>query len=117
MKIVIKENASDIYLKRERFPNMLWAETLSKIEGQTIEVETFYLFDNQYNTGPISGVTEQGLRIMDESVEKVIDDERIGKVKCSWCGTSQPETDKCINCGKTEYIKQFKIARRFRECS
>lgn len=36
-----------------------------KIDGLTIELETAHVFDNQWNTAPIDGVTDKGLRVMD----------------------------------------------------
>jgi rubrerythrin len=113
MKIKIKKSApviyrkglnkrpTDGYSKRE----LEWIDTLKKVSGKTIEVETDYLFNNQFNTAPIKGVSERGLRIMENLVEEVIDDERIGKYKCNWCGGYSEKKDKCPNCGKAKYLK------------
>ena len=46
-------------------------------EGQWIEVETDYLFNNQYNTAEY--------RICDCMVEAVRDDVRANKGKCRYC--------------------------------
>ena len=57
---------------------------------------------------PVPGVSEYGLRIMDESVEEVIGDVRPGKAKCGWCGEITEATNKvCPKCGKDEYMKVF----------
>jgi hypothetical protein len=104
MKIQIKKDASSVYTRRQMVThgghiNYEWAKTLEKIEGKEIEVETHYLFRDQYNTPPIPGVSENGLRIMQESVEAVIDDIRPSKGRCSWCGAVTPERP-CIKCGQ-----------------
>lgn len=62
-----------------------WVETLKKIENTWVEVETDHLFSDQFNTVPIPGVSEQGLRLMIEDVTEIEDDVRIGVVKCSYC--------------------------------
>lgn len=59
---------------------------LRKLAGQEVEVETEYLFSDQYNTPPIEGISDIGLRIFDRYVESIIDDIRPGMLKCSWCG-------------------------------
>lgn len=90
MKIKIKDNASSLYISncvhnsqpyRKDFASML--ET---IQEQIIEVETKFLFKDQFNTVPIPGVSETGLRIMIQSVEKIFDDARKDKIKCHYCG-------------------------------
>lgn len=40
-------------------------DTARPIDGRTIELETEHLFDNQWNTAPIVGVTDKGLRVFD----------------------------------------------------
>jgi hypothetical protein len=86
MQIKIKKDASKLYWKqlnktyrgaavppREAIE---YGRMLEKVNGMTLEVETKYLFKDQFNTAPIPGVTELGLRVMEEYVEEVIDDER-----------------------------------------
>lgn len=36
-----------------------------KLDGMEIELEDKFLFDNQWNTAPIDGVTDKGLRVFD----------------------------------------------------
>lgn len=107
MKIVIKNNASALYcasVPRHGVVNWNWYEMLKAIEGKTIEVETDYLFVNQYNTVPIPGVSDLGMRIMDRSVERVIDDTRHRYKNCSYCGKKQGiRAKKCRKCGKTDF--------------
>jgi len=47
--------------------------------GRKIKVETDYLFKDQFNTVPIKGVSDSGMRINEKYVAEVIDDERRGK--------------------------------------
>ena len=104
MKIKIKENASELYAnkyqgKLEGLFNIEWFRVLKKIEGMVLEVDTKYLFKDQYNTVPVEGVSDAGLRIMDDYVECVIDDERQGKARCLYCGKTVELDDKCNICG------------------
>lgn len=96
MQIKIKDNARDLYITSTALHgpvNYAWADTLGKIEGQTLEVETAWLFENQYNTGPRPGVSDKGLRIMDQSVAEVIDDVRGSMQRCDWCGENNVTHD------------------------
>lgn len=109
MKIKIKKDAKAIYIGgRGRLPvNLEWAAILEKIAGTTIEVETDFLFKDQFSTVPIPGVSDKGLRIMNEVVEEVIDDVRPGKARCRWCGRTGPAQGVCMACGKTDYLEVF----------
>ena len=111
MKIKIKKDAKHYYVAlcnaQKAMCNHEWCKTLEKVQGLTLDVETDYLFDDQFNTAPVPGVSELGLRMMDYSVEEVIDDERIGKMKCQWCGTTSPVGPACAKCGKTDSLKAF----------
>ncbi len=109
MDILIKKNASTIYIRREPLTvNWDWASKLEEIEGMLIKVETEFLFKDQFNTAPIPGVSESGMRIMQNVVEEVIDDERLNKVKCNWCGTVSNDNDTvCLRCEKSEYLKHL----------
>lgn len=146
MKIVIRPNAAEVYrLRVVRYGiNWKWYATLWIIQGLTLDVETKYLFIDQFNTAPLDvndyaqavlnmndftsrfphykeqanqamlSITGTGLRVRDESVAQVIDDERIGKASCRWCGhhISAPPvhewmTTPCPNCGKTGYLSNL----------
>jgi hypothetical protein len=117
MKIKIKDNASKIYWNNMNTTYrgaavppksmMNFGNMLEKINGMTIEVDTKYLFEDQFNTVPIPGVSELGMRIMEEYVEKVIDDERPGKARCNWCGNTSKSTMVCNKCYKSEYLEIF----------
>ena len=108
MKIRIKENAGRLYrggFVLQQIPNWEWAKTLDAVQGMTLEVETKFLFSDQFNTAPVPGVSVSGLRLMAESVDEVIDDERIGKIKCRWCGHCQDVQLGCGKCGKNDYLE------------
>lgn len=111
MKIRIKDNAKQIYIAYSVGYSDEFARMLEAVQGQVLEVETRFLFRDQYNTAPIPGVTDLGLRIMDAWVAEVIDDIRPQKIRCQWCGkisdASEGFLDICIHCGKSEYIQRF----------
>jgi hypothetical protein len=116
MKIRIRKDARAAYIGRCAHGlgfspvNWVWAETLGKIAGKTIEVETEFLFSDQFNTVPIIGINngKTGLRLMNSDVAEVIDDIRPTKVRCDWCGkTSDLVNEVCPHCGKHEYIHGF----------
>ena len=73
-------------------------DLLKPIAGKWVEVETEHLYTNQYNTVPFEGCPT-GARVMDEDVDMVIEDARVGKGKCVYCGTM-------IQAGKT--CKKYK---------
>jgi hypothetical protein len=60
----------------------------------------------------IKSLTTTGLRIMDRDVDYIIDDERIGKQRCNWCGEISTEEDNpvCPKCKRSYYLKSFKNA-------
>ena len=47
--------------------------------GEWVEIDTTYLFNNQYNT-------KDGKRIFDKDISRVVDDVRYGLGKCRYCG-------------------------------
>lgn len=114
MKIKIKNNAHEIYKKRTLRPykpldnfNGEWYDKLKAITGKKIKIETEYLFKDQFNTVPIKGVSDIGMRIMAYCVEYVVNDTRINKVKCNWCGKISVSGKKCPYCNKNEYLEFF----------
>lgn len=57
--------------------------------GQWIEVDTEYLFTNQYNTTSMvngDGSFSGGYRLYDSMIDAVRNDARVGKGKCKYCG-------------------------------
>ena len=91
-------------------------EMLLELEGQWLPVDTKYLFEDQYNTLPIPGVSDIAIGIHDDLVESIMDDERPGKAKCRYCGTiihdadcnAFVEMEKCPYCEKIGYLTIFK---------
>lgn len=85
-----------------------WVKLLQAVEGQWLEVETEHLFRDQFNTKPIPGVSENGLRLMVEDIDAIEDDVRQGVVKCNWCyGYDHDHDGKCDKCGKSEYLESL----------
>jgi len=109
MLIKIKKDACERYLRRCRkykhASNSGWSAVLSKIEGKTLEVETKHLFKDQYNTVPIPGVSDKGLRVMHCDVEEVIGDIRLGMARCSYCGLTTVQGESCSKCGEMSYLE------------
>lgn len=114
MQIVIRSDAAKVYASEcGRHGgvnwNRNWYETLQKVEGMTLDVETNYLFSDQYNTVPIPGVSDNGLRIMDDVVEAVINDAREGRKFCQYCHHHNDiDAVECHYCNSIDYFKKFK---------
>lgn len=111
MEIRIKGDAHRVYRKEasQGGPfNGDWYDMLEAIAGRVIEVETDYLFKDQFNTVPIEGVSSNGMRIMASSVEEVIDDEREYMLKCAYCGqaseVSHVDSRRCPHCTQGDYL-------------
>ena len=111
MRILLNDKAASHYVQRcyrhahpacGQLHNPKFAAMLEAVQGKWLEVETDYLFKDQFNTVPIPGVSELGLRVMATEVVAIEDDERLGAVKCGWCGAHQPEADgpHCTTCDK-----------------
>lgn len=72
MRIRIFDDACDRYaVAHKAMVNWEWLETLSYLEGIWCNVETLYVFSNQYSISPVLGVSDYGLRIMEESVSEI----------------------------------------------
>lgn len=85
-----------------------YAEKLELIKDEWIEIDTKSLFKEQLNTKPILGVTNVGLRIYQDDVEEVEDDERIGRAKCNYCGLWTDTGKPCPGCQNgSAYMKEF----------
>ena len=115
MKVKVSEGAARHYMTRcyQHAPpqcGMLhrpeWVKILEVVEGKWLEVEIEHLFRDQFNTAPIPGVSENGLRLMVEDISAIRDDVRQGVIKCQWCyGYSSPNFPVCLSCGKTEHLR------------
>ena len=89
MRVKIREDAAAAYVRRcyahahpqcGRLHSPEFADMLRAVQGQWLEVETDWLFRDQFNTVPIPGVTENGLRVMVSDIDEVEDDVRPGRV-------------------------------------
>lgn len=101
MRVRLKNNCHTNY-------NGNYSEKLEAINGEWVEIDTDYLFREQLNTKPISEVSAVGLRIYQQDVEEVEDDERIGRSKCDYCGLSVNTGNPCLGCKNGHsYMKEF----------
>jgi len=82
-----------------------WEKMLEAIEGQWLEVETEHLFRDQFNTAPIPGISENGMRIMIEDISEIEDDIRGDVIKCHWCGGYADGSGKCGKCDRTDHLE------------
>ena len=83
MRIKLDDNAASNYVTRcyrnaspscGMLHNPEFSAMLEKVQGKWLEVETDYLFEDQFNTAPIPGVSELGLRVMAEDVAEIEND-------------------------------------------
>ena len=119
MELKIKEDAGTIFLHnhyKNKSPHYCapatvreFADKITAIQGMTIEVETKHLWDDQFNTAPIEGISENGLRILDfkgekSIIEEIINDVRPSRLKCPLCfhylREDDKEEDTCWWCGE-----------------
>lgn len=115
MQVRVREGAASLYENRTvisyRQPaSQRYKKMLEQIEGKVVDIDTTYLFKDQFNTAPIPGVSEQGLRLTLHEVDQVIDDARPGKGRCNYCGATVPaceRSDACPNCGRCGYVENF----------
>lgn len=149
MKVIVSKDAAKHYcstLGRFGVINWKWYTIMELIAGETLTVETDYLFSSQFNIAPltheeikpmiekykqekgeliykqrkdnevqdaISVLTTNGIRLMENCVDVIIDDVRPFKTVCSWCGKVSDricEDDKlefvvCPHCNKDGYMK------------
>ena len=119
MELKIKEDAGNIFYKNHYkgmnpeycMPGVTreFADKITAIQGMTIKVETKYLWDDQFNTAPIEGISKNGLRILDlkgepSIIKEIIGDIRPARFKCPLCfhylREDDVEEDICWWCGK-----------------
>ncbi len=104
------------------------------IDGRIIELETAFLFDNQWNTAPIDGFSEKGVRVFDWAEDAIFDDRgrerkdirrghwleqtpemreiRRNTMKCGYCGKQEPAAKGyvfCPHCLDSEYLTQDQL--------
>ena len=100
------------------------------LDGRTLELETKHLFENQWNTAPIEGVSDKGLRVFDWAQDAYVGDHigpprhlklghyldqtpemvaiRRDTLKCGYCGAQEPASaglSFCPHCVDSEYLK------------
>ena len=109
MRIHIKKNAVSLCRTSASFMpySQEWLNKIEAIQGHWIPVETDYLFNAQFNTGPIEGVTDNGLRITANSVDAIENDIRPFKTRCDWCGKVFDKAFECPNCGNKKHLDHF----------
>ena len=108
MQLKIKKDAGSIFVKNHKLQYQYsggmspqareFGDKITAIQGMTIDVETKYLWYNQFNTAPIEGISKNGLRILDfkdeiSIIEEIIDDARPSRAKCGSCGHYLREDD------------------------
>lgn len=113
MRIKIHDDPVGLQRARVVCGDFLWPpefeRMMAAVAGQWVEVETNHLFRDQFNTVPVPGVSELGMRVMERDTVAVEDDERVGTVKCSWCGGYDGDHDGlCDDCGKPDYLHLLK---------
>lgn len=104
-------------------PSTWYDMRIKPLNGQVIELETAYIFNNQWNTAPTS-TDDQGLRVFDwaeaiypnskikEGQYLDITDEmreiRENTYKCGYCGKNyyNPNALWCEDCISSEYLKE-----------
>lgn len=99
-----------------------------ELDGKSIELETTHLFANQWNTPPIEGYSEQGLRIFDWAEDAThntftrqghyLDQtEEMREIRrntdgCGYCGKQEPAAKGnvfCPHCLDSEYLKESEL--------
>lgn len=100
MQVRIKKNAY-VFVGNYSFNNS--SEKLRKFlkanEGKLIEIDSEFLFNDQYNTTSFideNGVLNSGFRIFDSMICEVINDKREGKGKCKYCGSMLNAGEICV---------------------
>ena len=111
MKIKIINHAESLRRSRinlgQECASARWDRVIASIAGRWLEVETDFLFDNQFNTAPTEG-HDQGLRISSHYVEEIKGDARDGREFCTYCHGNGPAGEKCDRCGRAESLRPFR---------
>lgn len=104
MKVLIKKGG---HLRG--FSEMGWAKAMKEIEGKWVEIDTRYLFNNQYSTVGVRHASN-GLRITEDDIVDIVDDARVGRSICNWCNRNCPSDFMfCPHCGKADRLEPFKV--------
>lgn len=103
---------------------------LESCDGRQVELETGYMYDNQWNTAPVEGVSDKGLRVFDWAQDYMPTDYnkkikkghyldmtpemvevRQNRLKCGYCGKQYDKRDQpappvfCHGCLGSQYLK------------
>ena len=105
LKKYVRDNTD--YLTSDYSGEDYWEKVMKRIAGKVLEVDTEFLFKYEFNTKPIPGISEDGIRIPEHYVEEIIDDVRRGKARCDLCGEVSNSTEVCTNCGRKDYLEPF----------
>jgi hypothetical protein len=111
MKVLMKHGLASLYRRRSMTStyNSKWYTMLLKIEGTILEVDTEYLFQDQFNCITPDGT---GIRVMLNDVSAIIGDIRGNLQYCTWCGSHSPkELPRCSKCEKSEYLEPMVLPR------
>lgn len=76
-----------------------YREAINLIADQWLDVETEHLFEHEYNT--------KILRVHAKHVKAVLDDARIGRMKCRYCGATQILSNKCVHGCHHKWLHAF----------
>lgn len=105
--------------------NGSYMRKMALLDGKEIELETKYLFSNQWNTVPIQGVSDKGLRVMDWREEAPLYSNRLKRgywleqtdemrrvreavSKCGYCGSAYPtgQQEFCSECLGSPFLEE-----------
>lgn len=127
MKIKLYASASSNYVRRcykgahpacGMLHNQEFAAMLEKVNGQWIEVETDWLFRDQFNTAPIAGVSDLGLRVMAQDVEEIEGDIRLGRIRDNYTHKTYSSIEdvpaECMTEERKKYLVRWDVSRHGR---
>lgn len=104
----------------------------AKLDGKTLQLETRFLFADQWNTAPIEGISDKGLRVHDWAQDYPVDfsssikrghwlrqTDRMRAIRretrvCGYCGKNYPSGTArgesfCTACIGSEYLKETEL--------
>lgn len=103
-------------------------KAVDKLDGREIELELAHVFDNQWHTAPVEGITESGLRIFDwqqdiwhnvhiKSGHYVEQTDEMREVRrntmtCGYCGKQEPAAKGyafCPHCLDSPYLEESQL--------
>jgi hypothetical protein len=120
MKIKLFPEAASQYVRRcyKGMPasayglhNEAYCNLLEQVNDKWLDVETDFLFSDQFNTAPIEGVSVNGLRVMWTEVEFIEGDIRPGRVLDQWTNCHYAANEipaECMTEERKKYLNLFK---------